>query len=140
MRLRNLIIIIFIIFLLVLFYKLIVHPNEKAVLFAEEEIKHTNIASIEILNHTNENIVIDDVAVIEQISSFLIKLNSENIDIEEDRRDNPLYYIYITNIGLHANTAIGVYKDSIVYKGKKQFMSSEESSFIIQLLDDKIRK
>jgi hypothetical protein len=141
MRIRNLsVVIIFIFFLLFLFYKMKEQPI--GTLFPEKEIIHTNIESIDILHiHSNDNIVIDDKEGIEKISSFFIKLNSDKIDNVDDNIDNdkPIYHIYIVNIGRHANNTIAVYKDSITYNGKKQDMTSEELSSLIQLIDE-IRK
>ncbi|MBU0906041.1 MAG: hypothetical protein KKF57_12680 [Firmicutes bacterium] len=117
-------------------------PIERTSLFPKEEIIHTNIEHIEILEIlSNDNIVIDDKAGIENISSFLMKLNSDNIDNanEDDISNKPIYHIYINNIGRHANPTIAVYKNSITYNGKEQGMTSEESLSLIQLID-KIRK
>ncbi|WP_342505788.1 hypothetical protein [Sporosarcina sp. FSL K6-2383] len=139
MRVRNLRNVILIIFILFLLYFIYTQSNKSQVLFTEEDINPNNIAHIEILDIlTNENVVIDDTVGIEKISSFLIKLKSNKTSADEVI-DKPLYYIYIINNGKHANNPIGVSKDSIMYKGNKKKMSTEESSFIIQFLDDEIR-
>lgn len=82
MKIRNLIVIIFIIPLLVLFSKMKEQPVERTSLFPKEEFIHMNIERIEILEIlSNDSIVIDDKARVKNISSFLMKLNSDNIDI-----------------------------------------------------------
>jgi len=132
--------IFFIILLLALFYKFQVHPEERT-LFPEEEIIHTNIEQIQVLNITsNDNKVIDEMDNIEMFSSYLRGINSDKIDIDENADDEqPVYHIYIVNTGRHSNPPISVYKDSIVYQGKKRYMTSEESSSLFQLIDE-IRK
>ena len=142
MRKRNLIVIILIIFLLVLFYKMKEQPDERSFLFPEAEIIQSNIERVDILHiKSNDNIVIDDKDGIENISAFLRKFNSDKIVDANDNLDSnkPIYHIYIINIGRHANNTIAVYKDYITYNGKKQDMTSEELSSLIQLIDE-IRK
>ncbi|MEK3953775.1 hypothetical protein [Psychrobacillus sp. FSL K6-1464] len=129
--------IIFFILLLAMFYKFQEHPEERT-LFPEVEIIHTNIEQIQVLNITsNDNKVIDELKNIEIFSSYFRGINSNKINNDVNADDEkPVYHIYIVNTGRHSNPPISVYKDSIVYQGKKRYMTSEESSSLFQLIDE----
>jgi hypothetical protein len=139
-KIKFLIGILFVILLLVLFYKF-QETTEEGNLFPEGEIIHTNIEQIQVLNITsNANKVIAEMNNIEMFSSFLREINSDKIDNDANADEElPVYHIYIVNTGRYSNPPISVYKDSIVYRGKKRYMTSEESSSLLQLIDE-IRK
>ena len=134
---KMIIICISIIVLFVLIYSKIIQPKHTS-LFPEEEIILSNIEQIEILDvHSSESIIIVDKSDINKISSFLLKLNSHNVNVSDTNYDiDPVFHIYIVNVGRHANTAIAVYQDSIAYRGNMQYMTSEQSSSLFQLLEE----
>lgn len=70
-------------------------------------------------------------------SSNLRGINSDDIhnDVNADD-EQPVYHIYIVNTGRHSNPPISVYKDSIVYQGKKRYLRTEESSSLFQLIEE----
>lgn len=137
MRIKLLIGVFFVILLLALFYQFQKHIEEKT-LFPKEEIIHTNIEQIQILIiSSNDNKVIDEMDNIEMLSSYLREINTDKIhnDVSGDD-EQPVYHIYIVNIGRHANPTISVYKDSIVYQGKKLNMGPKEASSLFQLIEE----
>lgn len=137
MRIKFLFGIFFVILLLVLFYKFQERPEERT-LFLEKEIIHTNIEQIQILNITsNDNKVIDEMDNIKMFSSYMRGINTDDIYKDVKANDEqPVYHIYIVNNGRHSNPPISVYKDSIIYQGKKRYMRTEESSSLFQLIEE----
>ena len=110
-------------------------------LFSEEEIICKNIESIEVIEYkTNNQIVNDDENFIEQMSSVLKNLKSDNIMTITATSEEPLYVIYIKNIGYYPGGGIGIYEHHIEYKGRTQTTSSEESSSLIKLLKKEIQE
>ena len=141
MRIKYLIGILSIIFLVILFHRSEDGLNERVFLFREDEIIHTNIARLEIIDFRVEHdvIVLENLNEIENISSFLRKVNSDNTHDMVERNDQPIYHINIANIGRNGNPLIAVYEDTILYKAKEIDLTTEELSTLNQLVNE-IRK
>ncbi len=141
MRKRNILFIVLVIFLIASFYKIKVKPVENTFLIPKEELIYTDIASIEIINiDTNDSIVIDDMLEIDKIASFLTELNTENADTYENNPDAALYFIYISKIGYYPAGPIAIFEDSLVYKDKQIYISSEKLAEITRFLNGVISK
>lgn len=133
MKFKILLGIVFIFFLSVWFYNFQVQSDEKS-LFPREEIVHSKIEQIQVLNiKSNATKVIDNKDSIKAFSSRLRDLNSDQFDIDLNEEE-PIYLIYIINNGRNSNPAIAVSKDSIVYRGKQRSMTFEESSSFLKFI------
>ena len=109
----------------------------KEQLFSEEEIAYENIESIEVIEYkTNNHTVSNDKDFIKRVSSTLENLKLDNITTSTDINEDPLYVIYIRNVGYYPGGGIGIYKHQLEYKGRNQTILPEESSTLIKLLED----
>lgn len=141
MRIKYLIGILLTIFLIVFFYRIKDDSMERVFLFREDEIIHTNIARLEIIDFRVDHdvIVLENLDEIENISSFLMKVNSDTIHDMVKRNEQPIYHINIANVGRNGNPTIAVYKDAILYKGKENYITTKELAVLNHLVN-KIHK